>query len=395
MSAIRELSRRPHAGTAQESAWPRDDREVDRTLLELHSVREMKEFWRAAKNVLHGALPLHFICLCMRPFVLMPSTVFREKAPFASEEEFKLFQEISPLAGYLAARPGTTLVRMSDVIADGDLVETEFYRRFMKPHGDRSFACLCFWHGGVFQGMIGLHRTATQRDFAGVDLALLSRLYPHFDMVFQQILSLHRERAVRLSLEQLLVELPIATVLLDWDLRVSYRNRSAVELSALWNFGPFRARVEKHTADFTPPKAVLDYCASFKSEWNPSHHRECALVGPGGITIRHDAIPGLRAVVNLLQLDAAPLSMPLFLVRLEHRPASGEAGGNGGADAFPSMARLSPREREVARLVGQGCSNDEIASRLGKSVLTVKKQLHSVYGKLELSGRGRLIALLR
>ena len=59
------------------------------------------------------------------------------------------------------------------------------------------------------------------------------------------------------------------------------------------------------------------------------------------------------------------------------------------------MARLSPRERDVARLVGQGCSNDEIASQLGKSVLTVKKQLRSVYEKLDLSGRGRLIALLR
>ena len=211
----------------------------------------------------------------MRPFVLMPSTVFREKAPFASEEEFKLFQEISPLAGFLAARPGTTLVRMSDVIADADLVETEFYRRFMKPHGDRFFACLCFWHGGVFQGMIGLHRAAAQRDFADVDLALLTRLYPHFDTVFQQILSLHRERAVRLSLEQLLVKLPIATVLLDWELRVSYRNQLAVELSALWRFGPFRARLEKHTSDFSLPEAVLDYFTEFKSVWNPSHHREC------------------------------------------------------------------------------------------------------------------------
>ena len=331
----------------------------------------------------------------MRPFVLMPSTVFREKAPFASEEEFKLFQEISPLAGFLAARPGTTLVRMSDVIADADLVETDFYRRFMKPHGDRFFACLCFWHSGVFQGMIGLHRTAAQRDFADVDLALLARLYPHFDTVFQQILSLHRERAVRLSLEQLLVKLPIATVLLDWDLRVSYRNQMAVELSALWRFGPFRARLEKHTSDFALPEAVLDYFTAFKSEWNPSHHRECPLLEAGGVAIRHPAIPGLRAVVNLLQLDAAPLSMPLFLVRLEHRSSPGEADGNGATDTFPSMARLSPRERDVARLVGQGCSNDEIASQLGKSVLTVKKQLRSVYEKLDLSGRGRLIAFLR
>ncbi len=376
------------------SFWRHGDQELDRRLLELHSVREMRDFWRATRDVLHRALPLHFICLCMRPFALMPSTVFREKAPFASEEEFKQFQQLSPLSGYLAARPGTTLVRMSDALPDSELVETEFYRRFMKPHADRHFACLCFWHAGVFQGMIGLHRTGSQRDFADVDMAVLSGLYPHFDTVFQRILSLHRERAVRLSLERLLVRLPIATVLLDWELRVSYRNQSAVELSALWNYGPARARSEKHTDDFRLPALVLDYCETFKADWNPSLHRECLLVAPEGVTLRHPSIPGLRAVLNLLQLDAAPLSMPLFLVRLEHQ-GTPLAPSAGGADALPAIARLSPREREVALLVGQGCSNDEIAGRLGKSVLTVKKQLRSVYGKLDLATRGRLIALLR
>jgi DNA-binding CsgD family transcriptional regulator len=103
---------------------------------------------------------------------------------------------------------------------------------------------------------------------------------------------------------------------------------------------------------------------------------------------------GLRAVLNLLQLDAAPLSMPLFLVRLEHLEAP-RGPSAGGADPLPAIARLSPREREVALLVGQGCSNEEVAHRLGKSVLTVKKQLRSVYGKLDLPTRGRLIALLR
>lgn len=58
------------------------------------------------------------------------------------------------------------------------------------------------------------------------------------------------------------------------------------------------------------------------------------------------------------------------------------------------LARLSPREREVAQLVGQGCSNDEVAQHLGKSVLTVKRQLRSIYGKLNVNSRGRLTALL-
>lgn len=376
----------------------RGGHDLDRALLELHSAQDMKEFWRTTRRVLHEALPLHFICLCMRPFVLMPSTVFREKAPFASEAEFKLFQELSPLQGYLAARSGTTCVRMSDVIVDRELVETEFFRRFMAPHEDRFFACFCFWHAGTFQGMIGLHRTAEQRDFADAELDFLAQLHPHFDTVFQRILSLHRERAVRLSLERLLGNLPIATALLDWDLRVTYRNRIVVDLCARWHFGAARARVEKHTDDFRLPQPVIDYCEAFKAKWNPCQHRFCALLTPTGATIRHPTDPSLRATVSLLQLDAAPLSMPIFQIRIECHDES--VNGQRRApladgDELSRVAQLSPREREVAQLVGQGCSNEEIAQRLGKSVLTVKKQLRSVYGKLAIPNRGRLIALLR
>ena len=242
----------------------------------------MEEFWTAARRVLHAALPLHFICMCLRPFALMPSTVFRERAPFATEEEFQRFQEVSPVAAYLATRPGTTLVRMSDLLPDAELMHTEFYRRFMLPHEDRYFACLNFWHAGLFQGLIGLHRTSAQRDFTDAEMARVGRLHPHFNTVLHRILSLHRERAVRLSLEKLLVNLPIATVLLDWDLRVVSHNRSAVELGATWSLGPERAGREKHAGRLRLPPQVMAYCEDFKTRWNPCLHRTCPLTSPAG-----------------------------------------------------------------------------------------------------------------
>ncbi len=364
-------------------------------MLELHGAQEMKDFWQTTRQVLHEALPLDFICLCLRPFAVMPSTVFREKVPFATDEEFKLFQQLSPLQGYLSTRPGTTLVRLSDIVPERELVESEFFRRFMQPYSDRYFACFCFWHLRTFQGMIGLHRTAEQRDFTGTEMDFLARLHPHFDTVLQRILNLHRERAVRLSLERLLVNLPLATVVLDWDLRVTYRNHSAVELCARWNFGPKRAHSEKHTDDFRLPQPVVDFCESFKASWQPCQHQICALTAPAGAAITHPLLPELRASVNLLQLDAAPLSMPIFLVRLEDRTPAGHGGAPGRSADLPALARLSPREREVALLAGEGCDNGEIAQRLGKSVLTVKKQLRSIYAKLDLPTRGKLIATLR
>jgi DNA-binding NarL/FixJ family response regulator len=43
---------------------------------------------------------------------------------------------------------------------------------------------------------------------------------------------------------------------------------------------------------------------------------------------------------------------------------------------------LSPREREVARLVAQGLANKEIARELGLSHGTVKLHVHSIFLKL-------------
>lgn len=372
----------------------RDPKELDRSHLELNSVQEVQDFWRVARRVTHAAMPLDFICLCLRPFALMHSTVFRERAPFESDEEFRLFQELSPLNAFLASHPGTRIVRLSDIISSEELTGSGFFRQFMRPYGERYFACFCFWHSGTFQGMIGLHRTSEQGDFTDAEIEFLARLHGQFDMVVQRILSLHRERAVRLSLEKLLGNIPIATLLLDWELKVTYRNRSAIELCGLWNLGQEAARTWNCTEDFRVPPEVLEYCAEFKARWNPCHHRESPMISVGGAWISHSGIPGLRATVNLLQLDAAPLSMPVFMIRIEQLTLDGHRE-HPSRESLPQFARLSPREREVATLAAQGCGNDEIAHRLHKSVLTVKKQMRSIYTKLGISTRGRLIAILR
>ena len=49
--------------------------------------------------------------------------------------------------------------------------------------------------------------------------------------------------------------------------------------------------------------------------------------------------------------------------------------------------RLTPREVEVLRLVGQGRSNDEIASGLFLSVRTVERHVANIYAKIGATGR--------
>jgi DNA-binding NarL/FixJ family response regulator len=55
---------------------------------------------------------------------------------------------------------------------------------------------------------------------------------------------------------------------------------------------------------------------------------------------------------------------------------------------------LTPRERDVARLVGNGLCNSDIAKELGISVHTVKNYLFSVFDKTGVSSRAELILYL-
>jgi DNA-binding NarL/FixJ family response regulator len=49
--------------------------------------------------------------------------------------------------------------------------------------------------------------------------------------------------------------------------------------------------------------------------------------------------------------------------------------------------RLTPREREVIMLVGQGMTDQEVASHLCLSVRTVQNHLHRSYNKLRVNNR--------
>ena len=63
------------------------------------------------------------------------------------------------------------------------------------------------------------------------------------------------------------------------------------------------------------------------------------------------------------------------------------------AASSSDSAQLTRREREVIRLVADGCSNKEIASQLVLSPATVKTHLSNIYEKLEVTDRAAAVAV--
>jgi two-component system nitrate/nitrite response regulator NarL len=65
---------------------------------------------------------------------------------------------------------------------------------------------------------------------------------------------------------------------------------------------------------------------------------------------------------------------------------------SGGSDP---LAKLAPREREIAELVSHGLRNREIAERLSMSEGTVKVYLHGIYQKVGVENRTGLALMAR
>lgn len=95
-----------------------------------------------------------------------------------------------------------------------------------------------------------------------------------------------------------------------------------------------------------------------------------------------DLTDGLRRVAR-----GETLLRPAVTERVLRRVAAGAVSV--GSDAEPE--RLTPREREILRLLAAGLSNREIADALGTSEGTVKNQTSSILGKLGVRDRTRAV----
>jgi DNA-binding NarL/FixJ family response regulator len=86
------------------------------------------------------------------------------------------------------------------------------------------------------------------------------------------------------------------------------------------------------------------------------------------------------------QLDAALRAV--FAGLLVRSTATPEVRGFAPAEDMPL---LTPREREILGLIGEGLSNKAMARRLGISVHTVKFHLEALFTKLDATSRAEAV----
>jgi DNA-binding CsgD family transcriptional regulator len=227
-------------------------------------------------------------------------------------------------------------------------------------------------------------------------MKLLRSLYPQFQTALRRLGSLEREHSARIAFEEFMRRLPPPTILLRWNLKVVYQNQAAREFCALWQMGPDRARVLK--ADVPVPNGILEGCRKLKERWR--HDRQSpALSIPAKSSLKrllyHPKLRHLRVNLNLRQISSLGVARPHFLIECEQLLQSSRSRGRFRPSRLPHLAQLTRREQQVTRLVCEGRSNQEIADEARLSLAMVKKHLHSIFGKLELTSRSRLLALMQ
>jgi DNA-binding CsgD family transcriptional regulator len=301
------------------------------------------------------------------------------------------FFAAEPLRSHLAGRPRKRFVRISDLFSNrSHLTKSVLYRRYLAPHRCRHGVILFFWKNQRLICAITIMRTAAQGDLTPAEMELLRQLHRQFGTALHRLGSLEREHSARTAFEELLRRLPLPTILLRWNLKLVYQNRAARDFCSLWEKGPSEARWTKPRSPIPPE--ILDRCRQLRQKWQRS---SAPRTRSKRERVHHPRSPHLRATIRLRKLSSTGVARPHFLIECENLQIKTAPRALPGAAHLPHFVQLTRREREIVRLICDGQSNQEIADEIGSSLATVKKHIHSIFRKLEITSRSRLIALMR
>src|SRR5438445_5344383 len=365
------------------------DPSLEKTLLSLHAAMNLGSFWKAIQQLLAAAIPNRLIGLMLQPNPILPM-IAKWTLPMPDG-----FFTAAPLKSYIAAQPRQRFVRISDLFSNrSSLMKSAFYRRYMAPQKCAHGIGLFFWKRQRLICVIAIMRTAAQGDLSPAEMNLIQQLYPQFLTALRRLRLLEREHTLRMDLEDFLSRLPMPTILLRWNLKPIYQNRAARDFCALWEKGPEEAQLMNASSPI--PSEILDRCRLLKQQWAHAQRPIAPLAGFKEERVRHPRSPHLRATIQLKQLSSCGVAQPHFLIECEDlRRHAALSKGPVSIARLPHLVRLTRREQEVAQLVCQGRSNQEVADNACLSLPMVKKHLHAVFRKLEVSSRSRLIALMR
>jgi DNA-binding CsgD family transcriptional regulator len=363
------------------------DPALQKSLLKLHRAVDVKSFWKAVHRLLSASIANYSVGLFLQQNPRIP--VIAKWTRSMPEDLFTA----EPLTRCAAKSRRRKILRLNSLFRSrSSFLRSSFYRRYLAPHKCDYGVTLFFWKQQRVICVIAIVRAQKQGDFSPAEMQLLRQLYPQLLAALRRLETLERERSVRADLEEFLRRLPLPTIILRWNLKPIYQNNAARDFCAVWEKGPQEARRTK--ANSPLPSEILDRCGVLKQKWRSAQQVHATRrIDFKEEQVNHPGLPNLRATIQLKQINSVGVAGPHFLIACEDLGQNGERTGRLRLFRLPGIARLTRREREIAQLACEGRSNKEIAQNACLSLPTVKKHLHSVFRKLAVPSRSRLVAL--
>lgn len=303
------------------------------------------------------------------------------------------YHRIDPHAAHVMQHPAGTLLAFSRVFDQSFIDRSPFYQEFLIPYGSRHM------HGALLHAtdrhavMLGIHRAVGQSALEGDDWLLAQRLCFHLTHAAQIYEATRRTSVDAVVGNETLNRLDAPVMLITTGRQAVTLNTACSALLA--QDGPLRLGRDGYLqcsdlsadAEISRVVRMMSAPTSVDAEGTRALSRSVVRVSPPGnmrpllacfIALRPAATMGAFGDANLVML-------------VVHDP---NQAGQMNPFQVAAVFGLSPAEARVAVALAEGASPQEIASRHGVSLQTIRTQARAIYSKLEVNRVAELTALL-
>lgn len=362
---------------------------MQKPLAALHRALDFDSFWDASRNLLSAGLPYHSCSLLFGIADYQPHEA-RHHVAMAEKRDYAPATSLSVSGGYLASHRHVSVYTYSQIVAQDPDAPRRRHAQESVVGDWNEFAHLAFWNGGQPQAVLSVRRATCQTSFEASELQFLHDLHPLIDAGLWRVKACAAQRTRLLQYEKLLEELPHPVMLADAWGEVLFASPQSQYLANRWNQSLRRSAVSAVRA----PRLPADVAQVLES---PDRFGVTDWDGASPLLLSHPDIAGLSVQIERSDAWGERSSAPkqwAYLLTFICLPGPTQSASALSPRALATLRLLSPAERKVAALVGEGLRNDEIAGRLHRSRRTVEFQLNSVYRKLNFTRRAQLIRAL-